>query len=548
MTLDAFGDLTYYQIPPQSTGGKVAHRRYAVLIISGITPLIPERSVFLTDTNVSGFITEVYEVPTNRKRLTVVVNRESPNHSLATTVPTEITISLPNGNTLNGTIDSVTEVLIPTGSITDPTNPSAQLAISDLGSASITFSEGDPQLDAFGLLRVSSASSLGSYQFSSEIGERKFDYVTDGTATIERDPSTSVLNMDIGTATTDRAVTTSNNYHKYYTGFSTQVLLSCFTGDSGKEGVVKRWGYYDDEDGAYFEQDGTTFNLVIRNSIGGTVTETRIPQSSFNVDTVNGTAGNRNKSTLDLKLNTNNLFFIDFSWLGSGSIRFGVYSGGRRITMHNAEELSNSTPNPYWKNANLPVRFEIFNDSATASPSRFSLICANVSTEAFDKKDIFDDDGINSSWLRPTTLTIPNNNQETYVAALRAVSTFNGEKNRKKVTPTFMHVNVSGNSAVLLKVYYRAIINNENWQDVLPTISVVEYDVEGDIVFPGVLARHFFLDPGSHKINFEGFFNTRANFISPSPNGDASPIVLITAESIENNPVDLRFGAEWVEI
>lgn len=547
MSLDTFGDLTYYKIPPQSTGGNVSHRRYAVLEVSGIAGVLRENAQFVTNTNVSGFISESIEIPVNRKRLTVVVERDSSFHSFSVGSPDSIEITQPDGTVLNGTIDKITELLLPVAAITDPTNPATQLSISDLGSAAVTFNEGEPQLDAFGLLRVSSASSLGSYQFTSEIGERKFGYITDGTATIERDINASVLNFDIGTNNGDRAVATSNNFHKYYTGFSTQVLVSCFCGDSGKDNVVRRWGYYDNEDGAYFELQGSTFNLVIRRSTSGSVEEIRIPQSTFNNDIVDGSAGNRNKSGLSLNLDANNLYFIDFSWLGSGSIRFGVYSNGRRIILHSAEELSNTAPNPYWKNATLPVTFEIFNTSSTGSPSRFSLICSNVSTEAFDKKDVFDDDGINSSWLRPTALNIPNNAIETFVAALRAMSSFNGEKNRKKITPKRLNVNISGNSSVLLKVYYRAVITDANWQQVLPTVSTVEFDLDGNIAFPGVLSRHFFLDPGSHVLDFGEFFNTRANFVSPS-NGDASPIVLITAESIEDNPVSVRLGAEWVEI
>jgi hypothetical protein len=35
--------------------------------------------------------------------------------------------------------------------------------------------------------------------------------------------------------------------------------LSC--GDSGKDGVVRRWGLFDEEDGVYFELDGLTFSV-----------------------------------------------------------------------------------------------------------------------------------------------------------------------------------------------------------------------------------------------------------------------------------------------
>jgi hypothetical protein len=98
------------------------------------------------------------------------------------------------------------------------------------------------------------------------------------------------------------------NHHisyPYVPGNGTFMSTSLSCGDSGKDGVVRRWGLFDEEDGVYFELDGLTFSKQ-RNSITG-LTNTVI-QDDFD-------------ETLPYVLDFSkfNLYWMDYQWQGVGS-------------------------------------------------------------------------------------------------------------------------------------------------------------------------------------------------------------------------------------
>jgi hypothetical protein len=82
-------------------------------------------------------------------------------------------------------------------------------------------------------------------------------------------------------------------------------------------------GLFDEEDGVYFELDGLTFSVNIRNSITG-LTNTVI-QDDFD-------------ETLPYVLDFSkfNLYWMDYQWQGVvGRVRFGIYNpDGSRQLLH----------------------------------------------------------------------------------------------------------------------------------------------------------------------------------------------------------------------
>jgi len=95
---------------------------------------------------------------------------------------------------------------------------------------------------------------------------------------------------------------------------------------------------------------GTTENYVI-------VSETqdvRVPQSSFNIDKLDGTG----PSGYNIDLSKMQMWYIDYSWYGAGFIRFGLRgTDGNLIYCHKIPN-NNVNSEAYMRSGNLPARYE----------------------------------------------------------------------------------------------------------------------------------------------------------------------------------------------
>jgi len=110
----------------------------------------------------------------------------------------------------------------------------------------------------------------------------------------------------------------------------------------------------------------------------GTVTkmvDTKIPQSSFNLDKIDGTG----PSGYNIDLSKMQMFYIDYSWYGAGFVRWGVRGPeGDVIYVH---KLANNNVNSeaYMRSGNLPARYETVNESPYTQTTA-TLSSAEVTT------------------------------------------------------------------------------------------------------------------------------------------------------------------------
>jgi hypothetical protein len=126
----------------------------------------------------------------------------------------------------------------------------------------------------------------------------------------------------------------------------------------------------------YVELDGSTLNLVERTSVGGSLAETRVVQSSWNGDKLDGTGA----SGLTLDISKAQIFWMDIEWLGVGSVRLGFIINGQYITCHTFNH-ANIIASTYITTASLPVRYEIKNIAGTSGNSTLKQICSTVISE-----------------------------------------------------------------------------------------------------------------------------------------------------------------------
>ena len=230
-------------------------------------------------------------------------------------------------------------------------------------------------LDAFGRIRVSNPFTLFDSQNRYE-SDPQFDTSTSTSGSITHLPNESTVRMDVTTASGSEVVRQSYRVFPYQPGKSLLVLAT-FVMNTAKTGLRQRVGYFSTQNGVFLQQNDSTISLVLRSYTSGSVDESRaVTQANWNGDKLDGTG----KSGLTLDLTKSQILFMDFEWLGVGSVRCGFVINGKFIIAHTFHN-SNLYNSVYMTTAVLPVRYEITNTASTASASSLKQVCSTVISE-----------------------------------------------------------------------------------------------------------------------------------------------------------------------
>ena len=279
----------------------------------------------------------------------------------------------------------------------------------------------------------------------------------------------SSIDMEVGNTIGDRIVRQSKNYAVYQPGKGQRVLATGHLNSNPTSGIRSRIGYFDDKadkstgllrgNGLFFQLDGTTLSVVLRStSSDGTLTQTDtvIDQSSWNLDRLDGSGGSNNPSGITIDVTKMQIFTIDFLWLGTGRVRFGVIIGGKPIYCH---EILNSNVNTttYMNTPSLPVRYEIENTGGVTNSSVLKQVCYTVASEGGRKsldpiRSV--DMGINilgaGTTLLPGISIRLQPNSRSSLEVIEAIAT-----------------NLSGNRNIRYGLYYNATLTGASWTNIV---------------------------------------------------------------------------------
>lgn len=158
-----------------------------------------------------------------------------------------------------------------------------------------------------------------------------------------------------------------------YQPAKSQLVFLTFNLNGNNSGNIKRIGLFDDNNGLFLELDGSNINVVQRSNVTGSPTDTKIPQTLWNIRSLNG-----DKEPL-LDITTTQILVIDFEWLGVGSVRFGFVIDGRIYYVHRFLN-GNALTSVYMSTPNLPIRSEIEN-SGTGIADSIEQICSSIISE-----------------------------------------------------------------------------------------------------------------------------------------------------------------------
>jgi len=181
--------------------------------------------------------------------------------------------------------------------------------------------------------------------------------------------------------TAGRRVRQTFRRFNYQPGKSMQVLITGVLelASGTKTGCERRLGYYDDDNGVFFESDAGTIGVTIRTNDTSSPVDTTVTQANWNLDTMDGDNDAANPSGETLDITKAQIFVIDFQWLSVGRIRFGLEHEGHIHYVHEST-AANVVNIPWASTPNLPVRYEIITTTSSGVCS-MRCICSAVISE-----------------------------------------------------------------------------------------------------------------------------------------------------------------------
>lgn len=417
--------------------------------------------------------------------------------------------------------------------------------------------------DAFGRTQVSEPFTLGDYKNLYSIEPGFLDKITGSGSDVQFNANKAAATLITGIGSTAHVIHQSKLYHHYQPGKS-QIIFSSVNFNDYQENVIKRTGYFDDKNGIYVEQVGVsagigTINFVIRSSATGSVQETKIPQSHWNINTLTnvGTGSTNNKTKIELDITKTQLFWTDFQWLGVGRVRCGFVIGGQRILCHEYNH-SNELDVVYMSNPNLPIRSEILNTGPGLGGS-MDHICSTVMSEG-GYVESGTDWSVGISTLRSTGNT---GGVQLPALAIRLKNSYKGQENRVIVRPDVVSVYAETKSVnfSVVKLPNTSFLSTTSpgglvWTSV-DSDSAVEYCVnatsytDGDVLFGGYCSAGVSQNSSSSPALSSNIAKAKKNVITQNFDSTDSEIYLISIRTIEtgnNVTANVVANIQWREI
>lgn len=401
------------------------------------------------------------------------------------------------------------------------------------------------QRDAFDRQRISDNFTLGDYKSVYAL-DPQFLTKTVGGAAVNFITNQCCARLTTSTAINDVAIFQSRMYHPYQPGKS-QFIMTSFNLNGAQPNVRKRVGYFDDGDGIFVELTSSGFSINLRSSTTGSPLTTTVNQSDWNLDSLDGT-GTSGK-TLDLT--KTQLMFIDFQWLGVGSVRVGFAIDGEHIVAHRFITNANHLTTVYMSSPSLPVRSEITNTGGLSVPASMDHICSTVISEG-GYLEVGTDYSITTA-IRSITGGVGNSLP---MICLRMKNTHKGRANRFLARLATLEI-----LAIDRNISYRVMtfdgsdhVVGGSWAAISDD-SACEYNITAtSITGTGIEVATGFAIAGGNGSKTFGSMTTalgssaRRNYIAQNIDSTDSSIYVIYATNLTANATTLAAGIQWREI
>jgi hypothetical protein len=391
----------------------------------------------------------------------------------------------------------------------------------------------ESQLGAFGRLRTAQPYTMVETSHLKDINSEQETQSITGAGTITLNTNAPLVDMTLTGAGTLVKQTRARGIYQ-----ASKSLLVYLTGvlNSGinATGVTSRIGYFDADDGAYFEhQGGTGLFITIRSSGSGSVVNNSISQASWNVDKMDGTG----PSGKTIDATKNQIFFLDFEWLGAGMVRSGFIIEGKYCYAHKFFH-SNLVNQPYMNSPNQPIRYEI---SSSGGAGSLKKICGAVVSEGGGP-------AVGRQYTVNMGITYKSvSSNEKSVLALRMKTGFPKANIRINsiVVGTNNNIAILVTSYILRDVVSTTVLPGASWTS---ASTVVEYDISAtSFIKTGSIITQSDIINNKNKRTYINMSNTYNDVLTTNIAG-ISDLFVVSGISINNSSCPVSVIINYSEI
>lgn len=485
------------RIPPDSTGKRMAVNRFTELeYIQGSVPFIDGDHIDGDTSGTHGVVVKVTGT-TSTGDLYVIPHDDEEMGEF------NVGETLSVNNVVRAVVAKVTNVYVQAVNVVGASNPFNKQEIDRAGASYVRFAEGSQLFDSFGVTKVSQATTLGDYTHDLHEQDPHYSTLLLSGALKTYLPNEAALILSTDGTIDSRVMQTTHRYHHYFTGVGQLIIMTVACGDTGKFGNKRRWGYFDDNDGIYFQLNGTSLELVLRHSVTGSVVEEVYPQSEWNYDKLDGTGLSENV----IDITKVNIWWIDLQWLGSGRVRAGAYSAsGERLTCH-AIGNAGQRDRAYMRTGSLPIRYENVNSEVVGSTAEMRIQAATVKTEGA----LIPTGNFYGSDLSPATSITASRP----VMSIRAAATFKNKVNRTQIQTKSISLFVV-DGPVACWITENGVLTNSTWT---VTNNAAQLDTGATAITGGKSVRTVILGSGANTIDLSDVYDFTSNSVRLNADG-----------------------------
>ena len=309
------------------------------------------------------------------------------------------------------------------------------------------------------------------------------------------DANVSVSSSGEYRVSTDAVLDASVNFEsgergRYIPGYQAEMGMGIRVPTQAWAGTqFAEWGYIDDQDGIGFGIDsGGVYVFVDRQG----TRETKVYQSSWNVDTMDGSSDENNPTGYDLDITEGYIYQIEFVWYGYGAIQFFINfkdANDRKGSVQNLVHTVLPSGNTSIAQPNLPLRVRIRNGDQSTSREvfvggrQFSVYGDPVQRFRVNGQSRQNTSTSNADWI-----------------PLISYRRKSGRGNNQSVSVASVNILADGN------LYYTFVLSGTltgasfgNFTDVGPTETVLETDISATAITGGTFFGGQYISTGNNQ-------------------------------------------------
>ena len=387
-----------------------------------------------------------------------------------------------------------------------------------------------PQFTGKNRFKVSpfQTSFFNTFQYGLETDVWETD--TTGTASAVHDPNASNVVMSVGSTAGDKVIRQTRQVMRYIPGRVSLVSFAIRL-ETPVAGVRRRFGIFDENNGAYFEDNGGTYSCVLRSNVTGSVVETRVTRDNWNGDKLDGNG----YSQITADPEAVQMINIEYEWYGAGQVIFSYTIDGETHSIHKFN-IANRQNQVWCSTPFLPIRVELENVTGAAG-THYLYQGSNSLTQEGEPEKL----GTLISYSNPITGTTLSSANTFYpVLSLRLKSS----DLAGIVLPRSLQVATNDNTNVFWRLVENPTLTGPSWTDHPNPDAITQIDTTATASTGGVvILSGFTIGGGASLINLDDKASLQ---IGRSSLGTVSDIYTLECASPNTNKAALAVF-NWLE-